>query len=158
VGVKSLEITRQNKQKEMWAIYEKEPAHGSQRDGIIMGPFNTKEESEEVGEKYGYHGENYYVDIIYMYDYSDEVKCLQQAFLEYKKKGNNLTVAERIENTTILLAIATTAFLTPKTGMKEFEVDTQDDEFTCSNCFIVKHRSLVARKSKNGPICSECDA
>jgi hypothetical protein len=64
VGVKSLEITRQNKQKEMWAIYEKEPAHGSQRDGIIMGPFKTKEEAKEVGEKYGYHGENYYVDII----------------------------------------------------------------------------------------------
>jgi hypothetical protein len=34
----------------------------------------------------------------------------------------------------------------------------QDDEFTCSNCFIVKHRSLVARKTKNGPICSECDS
>jgi hypothetical protein len=29
-----------------------------------MGPFNTKEESEDAGEKYGYHGENYYVDII----------------------------------------------------------------------------------------------
>jgi hypothetical protein len=64
VGVKSLEITRQNKQKEMWAIYEKEPSHGSQKNGIIMGPFKTKEEAEEVGDKYGYHGKNYYVDII----------------------------------------------------------------------------------------------
>ena len=48
----------------MYAVYEKEPAHGSQKDSIIMGPYKTKEEAKEDGEKYGYHGDNYYVDII----------------------------------------------------------------------------------------------
>jgi hypothetical protein len=33
----------------------------------------------------------------------------------------------------------------------------QDDEFTCSECFIVKHHSLLARKKKNLPVCTECD-
>ena len=36
-------------------------------------------------------------------------------------------------------------------------VPAQEDEFTCSQCFIVKHHSLLARKSKNGPVCIECD-
>lgn len=27
-----------------------------------MGPFKTKEDAEEAGLKYGYHGDNYYVD------------------------------------------------------------------------------------------------
>jgi hypothetical protein len=50
--------------KEMYAVYEKEPAHGSQKDGIIMGPFKTEEEAKEAGDKYGYHGDNYYVNKI----------------------------------------------------------------------------------------------
>lgn len=48
--------------REIYVIYEKEPAHGSEKDGIIMGPFKTKEDAEEAGLKYGYHGDNYYVD------------------------------------------------------------------------------------------------
>jgi hypothetical protein len=53
------------------------------------------------------------------------------------------------------------SFSIPDVVSEDLEVvvlPPQDDEFTCSNCFIVKHRSLVARKTKNGPICSECDA
>jgi hypothetical protein len=35
----------------------------------------------------------------------------------------------------------------------------QDDEFTCSECFIVKHHSLLSpRKGKHGKICVECDS
>ena len=33
----------------------------------------------------------------------------------------------------------------------------QDDEFTCIECFIVKHHSLLSRKTKNGSVCTECD-
>lgn len=44
-----------------FAVYEKEPAHGKDRDGIILAPFNSKKEAEDAGKKYGYHGENYYV-------------------------------------------------------------------------------------------------
>jgi len=34
----------------------------------------------------------------------------------------------------------------------------QSDEFTCMECFIVKHRSLLAKETKLGPICRECAA
>ena len=34
----------------------------------------------------------------------------------------------------------------------------QEDEFTCVNCFIVKHRSQLDHEVKLGPICSECAA
>lgn len=48
--------------KEQFAVYEKEPKYGKDRDSIILAPFNTKEEAEIAGKKYGYYGDNYYVD------------------------------------------------------------------------------------------------
>lgn len=47
---------------ERFAVYEKEPAHGKDKNGIILAPFNTHQEAEEAGIKYGYYGDNYYVD------------------------------------------------------------------------------------------------
>ncbi len=32
----------------------------------------------------------------------------------------------------------------------------QDDEFTCMNCFLVRHRSQMDHESDLGPICREC--
>ncbi|HZK05842.1 MAG TPA: DUF4193 domain-containing protein [Actinomycetaceae bacterium] len=32
----------------------------------------------------------------------------------------------------------------------------QADEFTCSNCFLVHHRSQLAYEVDGQPICSEC--
>jgi hypothetical protein len=32
----------------------------------------------------------------------------------------------------------------------------QADEFTCSNCFLVHHRSQLAEERGGKPICSEC--
>ncbi len=32
----------------------------------------------------------------------------------------------------------------------------QADEFTCINCFLVKHRSQIDHEEKLGPICIEC--
>lgn len=32
----------------------------------------------------------------------------------------------------------------------------QDDEFTCVNCFLVRHRSQVDHQTDLGPICREC--
>jgi hypothetical protein len=32
----------------------------------------------------------------------------------------------------------------------------QADEFTCSKCFLVHHRSQLALEGKDGPICSDC--
>lgn len=34
----------------------------------------------------------------------------------------------------------------------------QEDEFTCTECFLVKHRSQLAKKSKLGPVCQECSS
>jgi hypothetical protein len=49
---------------DQYAVYEKEPAHGREVNGIILAPFNSKEEALEKGKKYGYYGDNYYVDKI----------------------------------------------------------------------------------------------
>lgn len=32
----------------------------------------------------------------------------------------------------------------------------QSDEFTCTSCFLVQHRSQLDHEGKNGPVCSEC--
>ena len=32
----------------------------------------------------------------------------------------------------------------------------QADEFTCSRCFLVQHRSQLDHEGKNGPVCREC--
>ena len=38
-------------------------------------------------------------------------------------------------------------------------IPRQADEFTCSRCFLVHHRSQLATKNKNSqPICTECAA
>lgn len=34
----------------------------------------------------------------------------------------------------------------------------QEDEFTCMNCFLVKHRSQLAGTDANGPYCTDCAA
>ena len=44
-----------------WAVYEKQLAHGKDKDGIILAPFKSKEEAEQARIKYGYSGDNYYV-------------------------------------------------------------------------------------------------
>ncbi|NLO72446.1 MAG: DUF4193 domain-containing protein [Porphyromonadaceae bacterium] len=36
-------------------------------------------------------------------------------------------------------------------------VPKQSDEFTCSSCFLVHHRSQLARESKGQLICRDCD-
>lgn len=53
-----------NMEKEQFAVYEKEPKHRKDKDSIILAPFDTKEEAELAGKKYGYYGDNYYVDKI----------------------------------------------------------------------------------------------
>lgn len=32
----------------------------------------------------------------------------------------------------------------------------QEDEFTCSVCFLVHHRSQLAKKVSGQPVCTEC--
>ncbi len=37
-------------------------------------------------------------------------------------------------------------------------VPRQADEFTCTSCFLVHHRSQLASEGKGGPVCRECAA
>ena len=51
----------------------------------------------------------------------------------------------------------------PGADLSDVELDVvvlppQADEFTCVNCFLVKHRSQIDHESKLGPICTECAA
>ena len=34
----------------------------------------------------------------------------------------------------------------------------QGDEFICSECFLVKHRSQLDHTTEDGPVCKECAA
>jgi len=56
-----------------YAVFEKVPAHGSKPNGVILGSYNTKEEAQSAGEKYGYNTENYYVDV---YDVDEYMRTL----------------------------------------------------------------------------------
>jgi hypothetical protein len=47
---------------EQYAVYEKEPRHGKDKNGVILAPFNTIKEAEEARIKCGYSDDNYYVD------------------------------------------------------------------------------------------------
>jgi hypothetical protein len=49
-------------EKEYYAVYEKEPRHQNEKNGVILASYNTKEEAEQSRVKYGYGDDNYYVD------------------------------------------------------------------------------------------------
>ena len=61
---KELTFENSNGVKRGFAVFEKVPSHGSEVDGIILGPFGSEEEATEAGNIYGYNTENYYVDKI----------------------------------------------------------------------------------------------
>jgi hypothetical protein len=35
-------------------------------------------------------------------------------------------------------------------------IPRQADEFTCSTCFLVHHRSQLAKETADGPVCRDC--
>ncbi|GAA3217979.1 DUF4193 domain-containing protein [Actinocorallia longicatena] len=37
-------------------------------------------------------------------------------------------------------------------------IPRQADEFTCSSCFLVHHRSQLAKEKNGEPVCTECAA
>ena len=51
----------------------------------------------------------------------------------------------------------------PGSDLSDLDLDVivlpaQADEFTCVNCFLVKHRSQLDHEDAGGPICTECAA
>lgn len=54
------------------------------------------------------------------------------------------------------------AFILPggEAGQEEASVDIvpeQADEFTCASCFMVRHRSQLAREEQGQKYCTECE-
>ena len=51
------------------------------------------------------------------------------------------------------------SFTIPDVVNEELEVvvlPQQENEFTCINCFLVKPRAQLGKKSRLGPVCIEC--
>lgn len=49
----------------------------------------------------------------------------------------------------------------PGSDLSSLELDVvvlppQDDEFTCTNCFLVFHKSQLDHEGKHGPVCKDC--
>ena len=54
-------------------------------------------------------------------------------------------------------------FELPGADLSDLDLDVvglppQADEFTCVNCFLVKHRSQIDHETKLGSICLECSS
>ncbi|GGH35378.1 DUF4193 domain-containing protein [Microbacterium album] len=55
------------------------------------------------------------------------------------------------------------SFDLPGADLSNVELDVvvlppQEDEFTCMDCFLVKHRSQIDHEGPSGPICRDCAA
>ena len=53
------------------------------------------------------------------------------------------------------------SFTIPDVVNEELEVvvlPQQENEFTCINCFLVKQRAQLGKKSRLGPVCIECNS
>lgn len=53
------------------------------------------------------------------------------------------------------------SFTIPDVVNEELEVvvlPQQENEFTCINCFLVKPRAQLRKKSRLGPVCIECNS
>ena len=53
------------------------------------------------------------------------------------------------------------SFTIPDVVNEELEVvglPQQENEFTCINCFLVKPRAQLGKKSRLGPVCIECNS
>ena len=55
------------------------------------------------------------------------------------------------------------AFELPGADLSDLELDVvvlppQEDEFTCIECFLVKHRTQFDHETKLGSVCKECAA
>ena len=82
-------------------------------------------------------------------DTADSIEALKE---RVPSQGDSAIDAEDADNPGSELAGA---------DLSDVELDVvvlpqQDDEFTCMNCFLVRHRSQMDHESDLGPICREC--
>lgn len=50
------------KDREQYAVFEREPQKGPTPNGVVMGPYFSKEDAEQAKIKYGFISDNFYVD------------------------------------------------------------------------------------------------
>jgi hypothetical protein len=118
-----------------YAVFEKVPAHGSKSNGVILGSYNTKEEAQSAGEKYGYNTDNYYVG---EYNWKLDMKTIpikDTCDVRYSRDENNRRMIETYHS---LL----------NNELKQFDESKQYLEFKCSNdqcdvCNYSSHFSLA---------------
>ena len=109
---------------EKYAVYERNPAHGSTKNGMILGPFNSKEEAQSNGEKYGYTGDNYYVNSVNNEKYN---QIIDEAYKNYAWKtsmdfGGQFTKEEFVDK------YKTDSEFSEKWGLKIEERDLSEKE------------------------------
>ena len=51
-----------SKDRELYAVFEREPQKGPTPNGVVMGPYFSEEEAEQAKIKYGFISDNFYVD------------------------------------------------------------------------------------------------
>lgn len=87
----------------------------------------------------------------------DEVN--EDSIEELKNRSNNRQSAVVDEDE----AEAAEGFVLPGADLSDEELQVrvlpaQSDEFTCGECFLVRHRSQVSREQNGVIICKDCDA
>ena len=117
--------------KTQYAVFEKVPAHGSKPNGVILCSYNTKEEAQSAGEKYGYNTDNYYVG---EYNWKLAMTQIPESIAKHRDENNR----RMIETYHSLL----------NNELKQFDESKQYLEFKCSNdqcgvCNYSSHFSLA---------------
>lgn len=84
-------------------------------------------------------------------DDTESIEVLKDRTPEVKSAASDLDADDHSDSFAIPEGVAEDA--------EVIVVPKQEDEFTCSECFIVKHRSQKAKKAgKYGPVCTDCSA
>ena len=55
-------MSKHFKDREQYAVFEREPQKGPTPNGVVMGPYFSKEDAEQAKIKYGFISDNFYVD------------------------------------------------------------------------------------------------
>lgn len=82
-------------------------------------------------------------------DETDSIEALKE---RVPSKNSSAIDAEDADNPSFDLAGADLS----NVDLDVVVLPQQDDEFTCVNCFLVRHRSQLDHHDDIGPICREC--
>ncbi|MBP3223504.1 MAG: DUF4193 domain-containing protein [Actinomycetaceae bacterium] len=83
---------------------------------------------------------------------------IEEDSLEQLKAGRNAEQSGQVDEDEVEAA---EGFELPGADLSNIElsinvIPAQDDEFTCSQCFLVHHRSQLAGDEDGMPVCADC--